>query len=318
MKYIFAILFFLLPAISYAQQNTVQVRSLISRLDDSTEFLYNLSYIQLRPISGERYIDFAPAVDSNYTDWLKTVPFLGDGNSDTLSFMRYFNYSNTKYATGVDAHNTLTTDPTLFPSSANVKYILEMRRASDDSVLYALDTVNCYVNTKGKLRYTTTNNSPVIRMLRRTIPANTPVYLVTRIVNGLPHTTRITNVVGSSYEGSTQILRMAWLYGVHQDRYAIQPSHDQQEWSDSLNPTRATVRWNKKSSSIDITMNVRLADIYTFEVRDQRQQLLSTETKEIPEGDNRIALAAPAYSGTYTVSFSSKYRKEIHKVKIQK
>ncbi len=160
--------------------DSIQYRTLRSILPDSTIFSYRIGEIGLLQSTGSSYLGFVAAPwTSPASDFLVTNSFIVADSSDSLSFYRVMNFdSKGVLFTDVDittpgaqadsviaawetilSAKTITPDTASFASSSSVRYIVELRRASDNAVLLRLDTVTCYANGGGKLRFSTTRNT---------------------------------------------------------------------------------------------------------------------------------------------------------------
>ncbi|MDP4198271.1 MAG: hypothetical protein Q8922_05140 [Bacteroidota bacterium] len=188
--------------------DTIQYRTLVSYLGDSTTFNYRIGEVGLLQSTTASYVGF---VSGPWTapeqDFLVSLPFTISGSTDTLSFYRTLNMDTKDVLeTSVDmtvqgaqfdsvlaAWDTIMSsrvvhpDTSYFAVSSMLNYIVEIRRASDSSILLGLDTVRAYVNSLGNLRYSTTKNTPSHRVCSiGSIGTGTSVFLDVRLVTLLP------------------------------------------------------------------------------------------------------------------------------------
>ena len=164
-----------------AQPDTIsKYRTLCGMLNDSSFLQYTFGGLKQKKSGVTYHIDFA----NNYGDtlsasYIKSNSFASDGTDDTLYISRQVDFDD-KYTPSLNYADTLSDhvrdslfaavgylvfnkevspNSSYFDNNSYVKFLIELRKTSDNSVLAVLDTAKCYKNGAGKLRYTTTNNT---------------------------------------------------------------------------------------------------------------------------------------------------------------
>lgn len=175
---------------------------------DSIRLNYELGSIMLNHgDSSSRILFVATNQDSTFQTYFRTNNFLTTSAGDSLSFFRYASFIGFDYPKEVDitdqsnpsgydtakfmrydslmlqliiAHGLWTSpSTTMFDEISYVFDIIELRRASDDSVIARIDTLHCYRDDRGRLEYTVypLEQGQVRRVSLADIPTSTPIYL---------------------------------------------------------------------------------------------------------------------------------------------
>jgi hypothetical protein len=149
--------------------DTVQYREQIDMLPDGTRFAYELGGVGL--ISGHSIKYIRMTGDELDGHFINTESFELKSLDDSIRFLRWINFSKGEpvvfegdtsdvgFATWLTTESDKALIPTrpeisCFNKHSRVRYILELRRLHDSSVLACLDTVSAYRNTYGALRWT--------------------------------------------------------------------------------------------------------------------------------------------------------------------
>ncbi|HET6401507.1 MAG TPA: T9SS type A sorting domain-containing protein [Candidatus Kapabacteria bacterium] len=193
------------PCWAAGSNDTIQVRLLRCILPDSTIFSFELGEIGLLQSSSSKFVNFANAGSDPTTAFFVSQPFTVSSTTDTISFYRMMNFDDNRILkSDAEVTDTAVVDSLIhawmtimlsrvvkpsasyFTSSSNVKIITVLRKSLDSSIAMNLDTVNCYLNARGELRFSTTNNSPSRRIIPIVASTGTSLYLQTYIVSNLP------------------------------------------------------------------------------------------------------------------------------------
>jgi hypothetical protein len=211
LSFIAVFLFPILPC-SAQSGDTVQVMMLRSILPDTTIFSFQLGEIALLQPGTSYFINFADTGSPSTTAFFVSQPFIVSSSADTVSFHRTMNFDNNQILKAdVDTSDhaaldsvinswmtimqsrVITPNSSYFSSSSFVKLITVLRKSSDSSVVMVLDTVNCYVNLSGQLRFSTTKNTTsIVTVPISGISSPTAVYLQTYLIDSLPSGSNLT------------------------------------------------------------------------------------------------------------------------------
>lgn len=212
MKIILFCLFVLFVAnMSSAQGDTVQNRMHFSLLNDSTEFQYEIGQITLKSSGNPLYIDFVDSTSSVADYFLKTKPFHKIATGDSIYFRRFAHFddkfapiksgqwvditSDEQLDSIADAMHDHYENKEVYPNSAffdynsSIKYIVEIRKSSDNSLLKALDSITIFRSDTGFLRWKVGCRELNIHKekLGEIIPLDTQVYIAVRRATVLPN-----------------------------------------------------------------------------------------------------------------------------------
>ena len=194
---------------AYSQTDTMQYRFLVSKLHDSTQFEYYLGGYRLKQPYDFKYIGFGTDSSLIHTArWLESDTFFCHGNLDTLMVGRQVEFDDNLTPlldTIMSITDTVLRDSiaaaweiaseskqvtplaSQFDNTSFLKYILQIKRASDSSVIAGLDTATCFADSLGRLRYRTNGNTP--NQLRFALPfsaSGTYVFLDVKLVSVIP------------------------------------------------------------------------------------------------------------------------------------
>ncbi len=216
----------LLPSARGQNGDTTQSRELFSQFSNGTILRYIMGPI-LHSDSGHRtFIAFSnDTLDAFPNHFLKSIPFRIDAE-DTIWLMRWLCFDESSLqgstAAAAQAMSTMdsalsywraayagkefTLDTSLFSATSTVSYILEIRRASDNAVLWSADTVRCYKNSAGNLRYANFPSSFERKFIVPPITcAGGTCYLAVRTVLGLPAGVSLSYSGVTGFQNSSEI-----------------------------------------------------------------------------------------------------------------
>jgi hypothetical protein len=168
--------------------DTVHSRMQTLTLPDSTRMYYEIGWITITH-GTYKYLSFADTSGLTPNNYFKTTSFVTSGY-DTLGFDRFAGFDNANYvrpftAAATDpaldsfflaSHNhydglEVTPSNTSFDSSSSVRFILQLCTSafgsSSDSVIHDIDTLECFRDLGGRMRY---ENFPCSFNIRDNIP----------------------------------------------------------------------------------------------------------------------------------------------------
>jgi hypothetical protein len=186
--------------------DTITYRLRATTLSDSTIIRYEIGAFKFIHAGNYKFLSFVNPSGLAPDDFFTTDTFSIAGSSDSLFFSRFASFDDKHIlpSVTVDTGNHLvmdsirnlffthydgysvTPDTTVWTATSNMLYVLEVVRKSDGYVLGRLDTLMCYVNGSGQLRY---KNLPTSYNLRKVILPNSPgtqVYLHVRPYYNFP------------------------------------------------------------------------------------------------------------------------------------
>jgi len=190
--------------------DTVQHRMLTMALPDSTLFRYEIGQITFISGGGYHYVAFADSTGNPSTGYLVSMPFILQTASDSVRFSRFAGFDDknmikdtTHYTTEAQADSAgdarfnyyvnkqFQSTGGYFTSSSAVRYIVELCATSDGRVIQYLDTLRCYLNSDGHLRYRTPGYSA--NWVKRVLfgSPDSSVYLKVAIETELPEGTTL-------------------------------------------------------------------------------------------------------------------------------
>ena len=151
--------------------DSVGVRVMQTTLLDGTIVRYIWGPVELGSRSSINYVKMSPDTTGAFpNNFLKTVAFQ-IGSNDTIEFSRFCSFDSSDHpinggistSTQLDSlvaawrghYNSREFHPSssYWNSASTIRYVVELRRASDDSVLWNKDTTSCYLNGAGHLRF---------------------------------------------------------------------------------------------------------------------------------------------------------------------
>lgn len=201
---------------SYGQGDTVKYRLCLSLLGDSTLIRYELGSLGFTHSGTTQYLQFADTLPGTLGAFYRTRNFRVLANSDSISLFRYASFDD-KHAPGsfdvtdtnnpsgfdtakliqnasdiasryVDTEFYVHPNASSFTTGSTIQYIVELRRASDDYVLGRIDTLACFLDAAGKLKYTfypyVAGNVRIVSLA--SVSTNTDVYLTVARSTSLP------------------------------------------------------------------------------------------------------------------------------------
>jgi hypothetical protein len=173
----------------YAQSgDTVHSRMQTLTLPDSTKMFYEIGWITISH-GTYKYLSFSDTSGLTPNNYFKTSSFVTSGH-DTLGFDRFAGFDNANYVRSftaaatdpaldsffhaVDTHYKgleITPSNTSFDSNSTVRFLLQLCtsafRSSSDSVIYDIDTLECFRDLGGRMRF---ENFPCPFNIRDSIP----------------------------------------------------------------------------------------------------------------------------------------------------
>ncbi len=203
----------LLPAQVWgaSSPDTIVYRLRTTILTDSTMFRYEIGSIQLLQSGGYRFLGFQNPAGLDPDDYWTTDSFYIESDADSVQFARFASFDNKDYIPTVDIdtgnpaavdsiyhlfrnhYDTLNVRPnsSSFGASSSLMYIVELRKNSDHSLLASLDTLKCYLNAAGELRYQNYPSSFNLRKVWLGANQGVEVYLKVHVLYNLPPTSSI-------------------------------------------------------------------------------------------------------------------------------
>jgi hypothetical protein len=192
-------------------------------LRDSTIFKYEIGSIKLIQPGGSKFLDFVNPSGLNPDDFFTSDSFQISSSIDSVSFSRFASFDDKNYLrpTTIDTGDrsavqslgntyknryyglNISPDPSYFGSASYMMYVLELRRFDNHNLITILDTLKCYVNGSGQLRF---RNYPASLNLRKAALFGTvglSAYLYVHIVHSLPTDTAILGYA-FQFSGSNQ------------------------------------------------------------------------------------------------------------------
>lgn len=192
----------------FAVGDTIQHRMLIGELPDSTLFSYEIGQLRLISQGSHRFLHFIDSTGTVENQYLKSESFTIATSSDSVRCSRFaffdarqMPHDTDTYLTEAESDSAADAIHVLyastefrpasgyFSSSSVVRYILELRASSDNRVLLRADTLRCYLNPDGYLRYRTPGRT--LNFVRVALPdmVDSQVYFVVRTESVLPGST---------------------------------------------------------------------------------------------------------------------------------
>lgn len=160
-----------------AQSDTVEYRLVRSMITDSTRVRFELGSVGFKHASDVRYLRFVDTLPASINTFYRTDTMTVSGSSDSICFFRFASFDD-KNAIGpipcgeigsaswdsaltilkhryVDSNITVSPDTSVFNLSSTIRYDLEIRDASNDTLIRTVDTLICFRASTGELSYAT-------------------------------------------------------------------------------------------------------------------------------------------------------------------
>lgn len=182
--------------------DTLQHRLLWSSLNDSTLFKFFLGPVVWKHSGTRCYLRMGDSI-SLPNGYLRTIQ-ITPSSGDTLAWNRWAGFDDVNWLKPVDIPNKEFLDSvrafrsayyanrefhpnsSYFGSTSSIRYIVEIRDATNDAVLWAGDTLKVYVNANGYLRYRNYPSHLNLWGKNLSAYANMPIYLAVRQETSLP------------------------------------------------------------------------------------------------------------------------------------
>ena len=188
----------------HGPNDTIQHRMVSMVLPDSSIIRYEIGQIREISNGNYHYLSFIDSSGSPNSNYLVTHNFTIATSHDSLKLSRFAMFDDQNLKIGSSYSSSAQVDSaadstisyylnkefqpsvSYFTSSSSVSWIIEVVQSSNDSVLQYLDTVRCYLNSDGHLRYTASGSSS--NWLKRPIltDSGNNVYLKVALVTNLP------------------------------------------------------------------------------------------------------------------------------------
>ncbi len=202
--------------LAFASSDTVKYRLVQSWLPDSSMIRYELGSICHYGGGATTYIGFADTFGSNFATTWRSNNFTINGTNDSVSFFRFASFDNQYVVDGlvpdtttnpmdsalsalinaslsryIDTGFYIHPAPSSFSATSIILYVVELRNASNDSILENLDTLECFLNDSGRLRYCALGDRQKRLCSLYGIPNGTNVYLNVERYSSLPQGSHI-------------------------------------------------------------------------------------------------------------------------------
>ncbi len=166
-----------------AQSDTVQARLRFDYLNDSTLVRYEIGSVGLTQADSLRFLHF-PCPQSSYsTSFFRTEIFTSTG-ADTILFDRFASFDDNR---GRMSYDGRVPDVGTFDANSSILYVLELIDAESSELIARLDTLKCFLNAEGVMKY---QNFPCSYSLRTKVPltgaiSNHSYYLKVETISNL-------------------------------------------------------------------------------------------------------------------------------------
>jgi hypothetical protein len=188
-----------------------------SLLQDSTEIQYEIGQITLYSSTNTQYIAFVDSTSNVCEYYLRTKPFKKlTLSNDTIYFRRFANFDDKfapiKYNEWIEvdddeqldsiisaikniyANKEIYPNSNYFAPTSTIKYVVELRKQSDNTLLKRLDSLIVFRSDSGFLRFRVGCYEANVhkQKLGAFVPVDTPIYLVVQQEKELPIGSTIT------------------------------------------------------------------------------------------------------------------------------
>jgi hypothetical protein len=194
--------------------DTVHSRMGTYILPDSTIIKYEMAWVKLQQGGQPMFLTFADSASCSPNDYYRTIPFTSTG-SDTISFSRFAFFDDANYLRplvfdpssedssvlwdywhlGDSIYRNKEVIPlsSSFGSGSYMNFIVEVKSVSNDSLVCILDTLHCFKNADGYMRF---QNFPTSINIRANVPlpglmSGVNYYLCVARVDSIPFSSSI-------------------------------------------------------------------------------------------------------------------------------
>jgi Secretion system C-terminal sorting domain len=161
-----------IPTVSAQTNDTVHSRRGYFFLADSTQMTYEMCWIALNQGVRRHFLTFVDTTGKLPNNYYQTATFQASG-FDTLAFNRFATFDDKNYypafsldtsntsavisaynsIAGADSAKEIIPSDTVFNGSSSVSFILQLCLASTGAVIANIDTLECFENLSGEMRY---------------------------------------------------------------------------------------------------------------------------------------------------------------------